>query len=309
MSVKKHESSSITDSHKTSNTGSSTSRYAYIYTSNAQNAADGLQNAVASAASTDEKTSKRQLSLEDVFFSNKVACNESMQNNCSGKCEYCKLDHGISTRWRHHLKDEFDKQYFAEIKMFLHENKDHLPPVSKIFSFMDYFELEHTKVVIIGQDPYHNVGQAMGLSFSVPIGIPIPPSLRNIYTELAHDIEDFVIPTHGDLSRLAERGVLLLNDVLTVTKNKPNSHADIGWRVFTDRILHLINTHCTNVVFMLWGKHAQAKGRFIDRHRHLVLACGHPSPFSSKMFFGCRHFSKANKYLSSHGKSPINWQV
>ncbi|KAM0672900.1 hypothetical protein OCOL_000167 [Ordospora colligata] len=195
------------------------------------------------------------------------------------------------------------------IKKFLHENTDHLPPVNKIFSFMDYFELEQTKVVIIGQDPYHNVGQAMGLSFSVPVGMPVPPSLRNIYAELANDIENFVIPAHGNLSKLAERGVLLLNDVLTVTKNKPNSHADIGWREFTDRILQLINNHCTNVVFMLWGRHAQAKGKSIDKRKHLVLACGHPSPFSSKMFFGCRHFSKANKYLCSHRKSPINWQV
>ncbi|KAG5860215.1 uracil-DNA glycosylase [Encephalitozoon hellem] len=261
---------------------------------------------------------KRQMSLDDMFSKKKIAtaavASKSQESDwacegCAKPCEYCRLEEKIDPRWRSHLRHEFGKDYFRGIKRFLHENRNHLPPIDKIFTFSSFFPLEATKVVIMGQDPYHNDNQAMGLSFSVPMGVPVPPSLKNIYLEINSDIEGFEIPSHGDLSKWAKRGVLLLNDVLTVTKNRPNSHAGIGWREFTSRILQTINEKCTNVVFMLWGRHAQAKGKFINRNRHLVLTCGHPSPLSSNHFFGCKHFSKANKYLKDHGKSPIEWQV
>ncbi|AFN83856.1 uracyl-DNA glycosylase [Encephalitozoon romaleae SJ-2008] len=261
---------------------------------------------------------KRQMSLDDIFSKKKIATvvipskiqeTDWICEGCVNPCEYCKLEEKIDLRWRGYLKSEFGKDYFRGIKRFLHGNRNHLPPIDKIFTFSSFFPLEATKVVIMGQDPYHNDNQAMGLSFSVPMGVPIPPSLKNIYLEISSDIEGFEIPSHGDLSMWAKRGVLLLNDVLTVTKNRPNSHAGIGWREFTSRILQTINERCTNVVFMLWGRHAQAKGKFISRSKHLVLACGHPSPLSSNHFFGCKHFSKANKYLMDHGKSPIDWQV
>ncbi|CAD25772.1 URACYL DNA GLYCOSYLASE [Encephalitozoon cuniculi GB-M1] len=261
---------------------------------------------------------KRQLSLDDMFSKRKTSAgtgpSKSLEagwtyEGCAQPCEYCRLEEKIDPRWRMHLKPEFGKDYFRGVKRFLHENRNHLPPIDKIFTFSRFFPLEKTKVVIMGQDPYHNDNQAMGLSFSVPVGIPVPPSLKNIYLEISSDIEGFEVPSHGDLSGWAERGVLLLNDVLTVTKNRPNSHAGIGWREFTSCILQVINEKCTNVVFMLWGRHAQAKGKFINRNKHLVLTCGHPSPLSSSHFFGCKHFSKANKYLMDHGKSPVEWQV
>lgn len=259
---------------------------------------------------------KRQLSLDDMFTRKKriapttdspVDETKMLIDRCSQPCGYCRLEDNISPRWRNYLRPEFEKEYFKGIKTFLHKNRNHLPPINKIFTFTNFFPLEETKVVIMGQDPYHNDNQAMGLSFSVPVGVPIPPSLKNIYLELSSDIKDFEMPANGDLSRWARCGVLLLNDVLTVTKNQPNSHAGIGWREFTTRILQLINERCKNVVFMLWGRHAQAKGQFINRTRHLVLTCGHPSPYSAKSFFGCRHFSRANRYLAEHGKTPVRW--
>lgn len=260
---------------------------------------------------THGEINKRQLSLDEIFSSKKKVLHgvnvKPRGNGCSQPCKYCKLEDNMSPVWRNCLKTEFDKEYFKNIKSFLHKNREHLPPINKIFTFTNFFPLEDTKVVIMGQDPYHNDSQAMGLSFSVPVGIPVPPSLKNIYLEIKSDVEGFEIPSSGDLSRWARCGVLLLNDVLTVNKNQPNSHADIGWRDFTAKILQLINEKCKNVVFMLWGRHAQAKGSFINRNKHLVLTCGHPSPFSVKTFFGCKHFSRANKYLIEHGKAPIKW--
>lgn len=261
---------------------------------------------------------KRQLCLDDMFSGKRAAVSPAPSKapatrwcckGCLQPCEYCRLEEKMDPRWQGHLKAEFDKDYFRGIKEFLHKNRSHLPPINKIFTFSTFFPLEGTKVVIMGQDPYHNDNQAMGLSFSVPMGVPVPPSLRNIYLEARADIDGFEVPSHGDLTKWAQEGVLLLNDVLTVTKNQPNSHAAIGWREFTTRILQAVNDKCTNVVFMLWGRHAQAKGRFVNKNKHLVLTCGHPSPLSSTHFFGCRHFSKANKYLAAHGKSPIEWQV
>lgn len=267
------------------------------------------------AESVDERPGKRQLRLDSFFSSKKTAVEGAAAGNedadcgskCVQPCRYCRLEENMDPEWRDVLRPEFCKEYFRVIKEFLHSNRSHLPPIDKIFTFTTFFPLEETKVVIMGQDPYHNDGQAMGLSFSVPAGVPVPPSLRNIYLEMKSDIEGFEMPRHGDLSKWARGGVLLLNDVLTVAKNRPNSHAEIGWREFTSRILQLVNEKCSSVVFMLWGRHAQMKGQLVDRKKHLVLSCGHPSPFSAKNFFGCRHFSRANRYLADHGKTPVKW--
>jgi uracil-DNA glycosylase len=226
---------------------------------------------------------------------------------CATPCEYCKLEQYISAGWRKHLRDEFRKEYFLAIKRFLHLHRDHFPPIEKIFTFTQYFPLEETKVVIIGQDPYHNANQAMGLSFSVPRGVATPPSLRNIYQEIGSDVKGYVMPAHGDLTGWAEQGVLLLNDVLTVMRNQPNSHSHIGWKEFTSRIIELINERCECVVFMLWGQHARKKAEAVNPRRHLVLTSAHPSPFSASRFFGCRHFSRANEYLRRNGREPIRW--
>ena len=166
------------------------------------------------------------------------------------------------------------------------------------------------KVVILGQDPYHRPNQAHGLSFSVKPTIVPPPSLINIYKELATDIEGFVIPKHGYLVDWAKQGVLLLNTVLTVEEGKANSHANWGWETFTDKVIAKLNAHRENIVFLLWGSHAQKKGAFIDRNKHCVLTAPHPSPLAAhRGFFGCHHFSKANEYLKAHGMAEINWQL
>ena len=165
-------------------------------------------------------------------------------------------------------------------------------------------------MVILGQDPYHGAGQAHGLAFSVRPDVVVPPSLANIYKELADDIAGFRIPQHGYLQHWAEQGVLLLNTVLTVRAGQAHSHAALGWETFTDQVIHQLNRYREHLVFMLWGSHAQKKGAFIDRSRHLVLTAPHPSPLSAyRGFFGCRHFSQANAYLQAHGQSEIDWQV
>lgn len=161
----------------------------------------------------------------------------------------------------------------------------------------------------MGQDPYHNPNQATGLAFSVPINVRIPPSLRNIYKELANDISGFKIPNHGNLENWARQGVLLLNDVLTVEHNQPASHSKIGWKDFTLAILNAINKNCRNVVFILWGNYAKSKIKHLDSKSHLILTSAHPSPFSAIKFYGCRHFSKANDYLIKCGKTPIDWHI
>ena len=184
------------------------------------------------------------------------------------------------------------------------------PRREDIFNAFKYTSFDNLKVVILGQDPYHEPGQAMGLSFSVPVGIPIPPSLGNIYTELKDDIPGFIIPEHGNLIPWARQGVLLLNSVLTVEAHQAFSHKNQGWEVFTDGVIKAINDSTENVVFLLWGSPARQKGAGIDRHKHLVLETVHPSPLSAyRGFFGCHHFSMANKYLKEHGKAPINWQL
>ncbi|RZQ54175.1 uracil-DNA glycosylase [Pseudoalteromonas phenolica] len=184
------------------------------------------------------------------------------------------------------------------------------PPERKVFSAFDATPFEQVKVVILGQDPYHGPDQAHGLCFSVLPGIKPPPSLANMYKELVQDIEGFSIPDHGYLMPWAEQGVLLLNTVLTVEQGQAHSHKHLGWEKFTDKVIDEINQYREGVVFLLWGAHAQKKGKNIDKTRHHVLHAPHPSPLSAhRGFFGCQHFSKTNALLTSMGKSPINWQV
>nr|BET44393.1 MAG: uracil-DNA glycosylase [Candidatus Aschnera chinzeii] len=185
-----------------------------------------------------------------------------------------------------------------------------LPNINDIFNAFHYTPIEKIKVVIIGQDPYHEINQAHGFSFSVPIGTAIPPSLNNIYKELKNDIVTFEHPNHGCLINWAYEGVLLLNSILTVEKHHPLSHKNFGWEIFTNKIIVYINKYCKNVVFLLWGLHAQTKQQFIDQKKHFILTASHPSPLSAyKGFFGCKHFSRTNNILIKHGIQPINWNV
>lgn len=231
-----------------------------------------------------------------------------INSECSTvNCGICNLHSFIHPKWAHFLHNEIDQEYFKNIKKVLHSAPVFYPPVDKIFNFTNFTEFENIKVVIIGQDPYHNPGQAMGLSFSVSRLTKLPPSLVNIYKELESDIPGFIAPKHGDLSGWAKQGVLLLNDTLTVTKNQPASHSSIGWKSFTKKIIESINKDLENVVFLLWGNHAKEKSKMIDKSKHLVLESGHPSPFSVKTFRGCKHFSKTNEYLCSNSKTPIDW--
>ncbi len=216
--------------------------------------------------------------------------------------------------WQETLKEEKQKPYFeALLKKISQERqagKVIYPPEQAVFNAFTLTPLENVKVVILGQDPYHGPDQAHGLCFSVLPGVKTPPSLVNIYKELASDINGFETPSHGNLTAWAEQGVLLLNTVLTVEQGKAHSHAKWGWETFTDRVIEVINTCQEQVVFLLWGSHAQKKGQHINRDRHCVLAAPHPSPLSAhRGFLGCRHFSQANAYLIEKGKSPIQWQV
>ncbi len=223
------------------------------------------------------------------------------------------MDVKIHESWKQVLKNEFEKAYFLEIVTFLRTERmagaTIYPPGSLIFNAYNTTPFDQVKVVIIGQDPYHGPGQAHGLSFSVQNGIVTPPSLQNIYKELHTDI-GMPIPNHGNLTPWAEQGVLLLNASLTVRANQPMSHAKIGWSGFTDATIATISKEKEKVVFLLWGKFAQEKQVLIDETKHLVLKAAHPSPLSAyNGFFGCRHFSKTNEYLSKNGLSPINWNL
>ncbi|WP_036829732.1 uracil-DNA glycosylase, partial [Photobacterium sanctipauli] len=182
------------------------------------------------------------------------------------------------------------------------------PPQPDVFNALTATPLDAVKVVILGQDPYHGPDQAHGLSFSVRPGVKVPPSLANMYKELANDIPGFQIPSHGYLQSWAEQGVLLLNTVLTVEQGKAHSHAKIGWETFTDKLIEVVDQQCEGVIFLLWGAHAQKKGKKIDSQKHHVLRSAHPSPLSAyRGFFGCGHFSQANVLLGQMNKSPINW--
>ncbi|MFT5997937.1 MAG: uracil-DNA glycosylase [Neolewinella sp.] len=219
----------------------------------------------------------------------------------------------IHPSWKAALSDEFGKPYFKMLTAFLKtekaEEKLIYPLGSEIFNAYDTTPIEDVKVVILGQDPYHNPGQAMGLSFSVPKGTQIPPSLRNIYKELNTSL-DIAPADHGDLTKWAEQGVFLLNAMLTVERNQPGSHQRSGWQYFTDASIKAISDQREHVVFMLWGAFAQKKAVLIDAEKHLVLESPHPSPFSAhRGFFGNNHFVLANEYLVKHGREPINWDV
>ncbi len=223
------------------------------------------------------------------------------------------MDVKIESSWKEVLQHEFSKPYFLQIVTFLKTEKMAgkiiYPPGALIFNAFNTTPFDKVKVVLIGQDPYHGPGQAHGLSFSVPDGIPPPPSLINIFKELYTDI-GMPIPSRGNLTHWAEQGVLLLNASLTVRANEPMSHSKIGWAEFTDTVITKISQLKKNMVFLLWGKFAQEKQVLIDETRHHILKAAHPSPFSAdKGFFGCRHFSKTNKYLSDHGIDPIDWKI
>lgn len=218
----------------------------------------------------------------------------------------------IEKSWAEALKDEFEKEYFQKITSYLkHEIASGIvvyPKGGNIFKAFDSTPLNRVKVVILGQDPYHGEGQAHGLSFSVQEGVHQPPSLQNIFKELRDDL-GIPLPNTGNLELWAQRGVFLLNSVLTVRAGLPASHSKIGWSLFTDRVISILSEKREGVVFMLWGNYARSKRELIDHNKHLVLEAAHPSPLARGAFFGCRHFSKANEYLIAKGKDPVNWSL
>ena len=222
------------------------------------------------------------------------------------------MDVKIEPSWKQALQGEFDKPYFASLVSRLHQEKAAgsviYPPGSQIFRAFDLTPVSRVKVVILGQDPYHGPGQAMGLSFSVPRNVPAPPSLKNIFKEIEDDL-GIRMSGSPDLEPWARQGVLLLNSVLTVRGGQPASHAGIGWTEFTDAVIRYLSDHCEGIVFMLWGNFARSKAALVDTSRHHVLMAAHPSPLARGAFFGCRHFSKANALLATQGKEPIDWQL
>ena len=222
------------------------------------------------------------------------------------------MDVRIESSWKEALAGEFEKPYFASLVSFLRNEKAAgkviYPPGSQIFRAFDLTPVQNVKVVILGQDPYHGPGQAHGLSFSVPSGVPAPPSLKNIFKEIETDL-GVRMSGHPNLENWARQGVLLLNAVLTVRAAEAASHSRIGWQEFTDAVIKYISDNCEGVVFMLWGNFARGKSELIDHSRHCVLEAAHPSPLARGAFFGCRHFSQANNYLLSTSRTPINWQL
>ena len=222
------------------------------------------------------------------------------------------MDVRIEQSWKSALAEEFGKPYFEELVRFLHSEKAAgkviYPPGPSIFRAFDLTPLPNVKVVILGQDPYHGPGQAMGLSFSVPDNIPAPPSLKNIFHEIETDL-GVKMSGRPNLENWARQGVLLLNSVLTVQAGLPTSHSRIGWTEFTDAVIKCISERREGVVFLLWGRFAQEKSALIDTSKHYVLTAAHPSPLARGAFFGCRHFSKTNQILVSEGLEPIQWQL
>ncbi|MCE0460458.1 uracil-DNA glycosylase [Pseudomonas sp. 20TX0172] len=219
----------------------------------------------------------------------------------------------LEPSWKQALRAEFDQPYMAQLREFLRQEyaagKQIYPPASLIFNALNSTPLDKVKVVILGQDPYHGPGQAHGLCFSVQPGVPAPPSLVNIFKELKRDL-NIDIPNHGYLQSWADQGVLLLNTTMTVERANANSHAGKGWQHFTDRVIEVVSEHQPNLVFLLWGAHAQSKQKLIDTTKHLVLTSVHPSPLSAyRGFLGCGHFSRANKFLEQHGEAPIDWRL
>ncbi len=223
-----------------------------------------------------------------------------------------KIDPDIQKSWKKVLNEEFNKVYFSDLKNFLVEEKKKYkiyPPGKNIFEAFNRTPFEEVKVVILGQDPYHGPGQAHGLCFSVPPGIPAPPSLINIFKELQDDLQ-IVLPKHGNLEKWADQGVFLLNATLTVRAHQAGSHQKKGWETFTDAAIKQLSLLRENLVFLLWGRFAQNKETLIDHSKHLILKAAHPSPLSAyNGFFGCKHFSKANSYLLQNSLDTIDWQV
>ncbi|KAG0423189.1 hypothetical protein HPB47_001027 [Ixodes persulcatus] len=221
------------------------------------------------------------------------------------------LTESFGLGWFAALEAEFSKDYFHELSRFVMEERQRqtvYPAHEDVFAWTRCCDIDKVAVVILGQDPYHNPGQAHGLAFSVPKGVAVPHSLINMYRELEEDVPGFQKPPHGNLTGWAEQGVLLLNACLTVRAHAANSHKDRGWEKLTDMVVGCLNKRRSNLAFLLWGAYAQKKGAIIDRKRHLVLQCAHPSPLSaSRGFFGCRHFSKVNDYLARHNRRPIDW--
>ncbi len=218
----------------------------------------------------------------------------------------------IEESWKKVLDDEFDRPYFKTLSQFIRnekaEGKTIYPPGPLIFNAFDLTPFDKVKVIILGQDPYHNPSEAMGLSFSVPRTVRIPPSLNNIYKEIVADL-NLPMPTHGDLTHWAEQGVFLLNAMLTVEKGKAASHQTIGWHLFTDAVISKLSKERENLVFMLWGSYAKRKAELIDSNKHLILEAAHPSPLARDAFKGCKHFSKCNNYLVLHNLTPIDWKI
>jgi uracil-DNA glycosylase len=219
-------------------------------------------------------------------------------------------DVAIEPSWKHQLQPQFSQSYWQQLSTEVRQQyltKTVYPPASQVFEAFNLCPFDRVKVVIVGQDPYHGAGQANGLCFSVNDGVTLPPSLKNIFKEIADDTGVTPLPS-GDLSRWAKQGVLLLNSVLTVLAHQPASHAGHGWEQFTDAAIQALNQDRQHIVYMLWGKYAQNKGSVIDIHQNLILTSAHPSPYSANQFFGHHHFSRCNRYLEEHGQSPIDWR-
>lgn len=251
--------------------------------------------------------------------SNVVEIKEEIKENIN----YDNLEALIPASWRKHLEPEFKKTYWINLKKNLNRDlkSDHscniFPKIPQIFYALSLCSFESASCLILGQDPYHStkinddgeeVCDAHGLAFSVEKGLPIPPSLRNIYTELESDVKDYKRPDHGNLEKWAKQGVLLLNATLTVKQGEANSHQSYGWATFTDAIINLLNAKKSNFVFLLWGGFAQNKAQLVSAKKHLVLKAAHPSPMAGTRFLGCKHFSKTNEYLGKYGKKKIYWQ-
>ena len=218
----------------------------------------------------------------------------------------------IEESWKKILAEEFERPYFKTLAQFLRNEKEAgkiiYPPGPLIFNAFDLTPFDKVRVILLGQDPYHNPGEAMGLSFSVPKNVRIPPSLNNIYKEINDDL-DLPMPTHGDLTHWATQGVFLLNAMLTVEKGKAASHQQVGWHLFTDAVISKLSKEREHLVFMLWGSYARRKAELIDSNKHYILEAAHPSPLARDAFKGCKHFSKANAYLELNGLPPIDWRV
>lgn len=217
-----------------------------------------------------------------------------------------------NSSWQSELKEEFQKPYFLELMQQVeneYQNTICFPPKELIFNAFEQFDFQQTKVVIIGQDPYHGTGEANGLCFSVNDCIAIPPSLKNIFSEINSEYDRLLFPTSGNLERWAKQGILLLNAGLTVRKDEANSHKHLKWNIFTDAVIRHLNENCENVVFLLWGNFAHKKGKIVDRNKHLVLETGHPSPLSANrgFWFGNNHFKQTNVYLKQNKKAEIEW--